>query len=311
MKRKWRLGVLGLGEGRSIISAALASERWELANICDLNEALCHERIREFGLTRYTLSYEEMLEDSDVDVIGIYTPDRLHAQHTMMALAAGKHVIITKPIMVSLDQAQELFDAQQNAGKCVIVGQSFRYCEAIMHQRRDYESGKHGELITVETQYTSDSRWFLKKAWSHQKGFSWQYNFLIHALDLAAWYLPEAEEIYAAGMVSQNSLEYGIHCPDSIKALMRDSAGRTASVTRCYASPSFRNPIESMISCTVRGTKGISRGGSELKYYSKFESENSETKVEDFSNMKSYYDRFGNGTHHAGEYQNYIRACSH
>ena len=62
-----------------------------------------------------------------------------------------------------------------------------------------------------------------------------------------------------------------------------------------------------MISCTVRGTKGVSRGGSELKYYSKFESEGaSETKIEDFSDLKPYYDRFGNGTHHAGEYQNYI-----
>lgn len=306
MGRKWKLGVLGLGEGRSIISAALASEQWELANICDLNETLCHKRMREFGLTRYTLSYEEMLEDPDVDVIGIYTPDQLHARHIMMALAAGKHVIITKPLMVSLDQAQELLDAQRDAGKYVMVGQSSRYYEATMRQRRDYEAGKHGELITVETRYTSDSRWFLKKAWSHQKGFSWQYNFLIHALDLAVWYLPEAEEVYAAGVVSQNSLEYGIHCPDSIKVLMRDTIGRTASVMGCYASPSFRNPIESMISCTVRGTKGISRGGSELKYYSKFDSEGSEMKVEDFSSMKSYYDRFGNGTHHAGEYQNYI-----
>ena len=307
MGRKWRLGVLGLGEGRSIISAALASDQWELANICDLNEALCHERMQEFGLTKYTLSYEEMLKDPNIDVIGIYTPDQLHAQHIMMALAAGKHVIITKPLMVSLDQAQELLDAQRAAGKYVMVGQSSRYYEATMRQRRDYEAGKHGDLITVEAQYISDSRWFLQRAWSHQKGFSWQYNFLIHALDLAVWYLPKAEEVYAAGVVSQNSLEYDIHCPDSIKVLLRDPEGHTASVTGCYASPTFRSPIDSMISCTVRGTKGVSRGGSELKYYSKFESEGaSETKIEDFSDLKPYYDRFGNGTHHAGEYQNYI-----
>ena len=43
-QKKLRLGVLGLGEGRSIISAALASEWWELALLCDLNEQLCRER---------------------------------------------------------------------------------------------------------------------------------------------------------------------------------------------------------------------------------------------------------------------------
>lgn len=77
--KKFRMGVLGLGEGRSIISAVLQSEYWELGNICDLNEELCKQRCEEFELARYTTKYEEMLADPDIDVIGIYTPDQLHA----------------------------------------------------------------------------------------------------------------------------------------------------------------------------------------------------------------------------------------
>ena len=46
--KKFRMGVLGLGEGRSIISAVLQSEYWELGNICDLNEELCKQRCEEF-----------------------------------------------------------------------------------------------------------------------------------------------------------------------------------------------------------------------------------------------------------------------
>ena len=54
MKKIYRLGILGLGEGRSVISAALSSPHWEIGNICDLNESLCQQRCEEFGLTDYT-----------------------------------------------------------------------------------------------------------------------------------------------------------------------------------------------------------------------------------------------------------------
>ncbi len=267
MEHRWKLGVLGLGEGRSILSAAKSSPLWEVAQICDLNEALCKERVSEFDLERYTLSYEEMLQDPSVDVVGIYTPDPLHSLHIRMALEAGKHVICTKPLMVSLEGAAELLEVQRKSGKHVMVGQSSRYFEGTMRQREDYEAGRHGELVTVETQYISDSRWFLERDWSRQKGFSWLYNFMIHAVDLAVWYLPRVEEVYAMGVTSSNSEEYGIHCPDSLKALLRDQEGHTASVMGGYAMPSFKTAVESSISCTLRGTKGISRGGSDLRYY--------------------------------------------
>ena len=101
--KKYVMGVLGLGEGRSIISAVLNSKHWELGCICDLNENLCKERCVEFNVERYTTDYNEMLSDDSIDVIGIYTPDQLHATHIKMALEAGKHVICTKPLMVSLN----------------------------------------------------------------------------------------------------------------------------------------------------------------------------------------------------------------
>ena len=63
MKKIYRLGILGLGEGRSVISAALSSPHWEIGNICDLNESLCQQRCKEFGLTDYTTRYEDLLRD--------------------------------------------------------------------------------------------------------------------------------------------------------------------------------------------------------------------------------------------------------
>ena len=53
-----RLGILGLGEGRSTISAALASKKYELKKICDAKEELCQQRAKEFDFHQYTTNYQ-------------------------------------------------------------------------------------------------------------------------------------------------------------------------------------------------------------------------------------------------------------
>lgn len=301
------LGVLGLGEGRSIISAAIESNVWELGNICDLNEELCRERAEEFGLNNYTTSYKEMLKDDTIDVIGIYTPDQLHARHIIMALDAGKHVICTKPLMTSLDDANALREAQEKSGKHVFVGQSSRYFEPAMRQRMDYEDGRHGELVTVETHYVTDARWFLEKDWTRNAGFSWMYNFLIHAVDLAVWYLEDIESVYGTGYVSENTKAYGLDVPDALTFILKDKSGKTALVKGIYAEPTLGSSVEQSISCTLKGTKGISRAGyPKLKYYRNFDPIDKTAELKTYDDRHSYYFRFENESHHAGEYQNYL-----
>ena len=311
MSKKFKLGVLGLGEGRSIMSAALWSDAWELVEICDLNEDICKERIEEFKEDwknpLYTLDYNEMLKNDDVEVIGIFTPDQLHATHIKMALEAGKDVICTKPLMVSLDEANELLEVQKRTGKIVFVGQSSRYFEPALQQRKDFLAGKHGELATVETHYISDSRWFLERDWSRQSGFSWMYNFMIHAVDLAVWYLPEVEDVYGVGFTSENTKAYNLSVPDTFKFILKDKNGKCASVAGVYAEPTLGSAVEQSISCTIRGTKGISRAGyPKLKSYTNFAPVQKTAELHDYHDRHGYYFRFEAENHHAGEYQNYI-----
>ncbi len=307
MDKVWTLGVLGLGEGRSIISAAQESKLWEIGNICDLNEEICKERCLEFNLDKYTLDYNDMLVDPNIDVIGIYTPDQLHGTHIKMALEAGKHVICTKPLLISLDEANELLEIQERTGKTVYVGQSSRHFEPMRRQREDYLAGKHGDLATIETHYISDSRWFLNKDWSLQKGFSWMYNFMVHAVDLAVWYLTDIEEVYGLGYTTGNTKEYGLEIPDTMKILFKNSDGKSASVNGVYATPTLGSAVEQSISCTIRGTKGVSRAGyPKLKYYTNFEPIEKTAELHTYDELHPYYFRFEAESHHAGEYQNYI-----
>ncbi len=322
---KWVLGVLGLGEGRSIISAALQSEYYELGKICDLNEELCKKRIAEFGLEGgYTTKYKDLLEDEGIDIIGIYTPDAFHAEHIQAALLHGKHVICTKPVLIGLEGAKELLECQEQTGKRVFIGQSTRFFEPIIKQREAFERGKMGELVSVESHYKSDSRWFLERTWSKEAGFSWMYNFMIHAVDLAAWYLPHIEEVFGYGVVSPNTTALGLNVEDTLTFLAKDASGSYATIEGAYGTPSFNSDVEFPIACTLRGTRGISRGGyNRLRYYEKVLKEQVpqdqpsyalDAKVEDFYDDKiytfeekhKYYFRFEGETHHAGEYQNYM-----
>lgn len=308
MLKTYRLGVIGLGEGRSILSAAIQSDRWELVNVCDISEEACKMRAAEFGLTRYTQHYEDLLSDPEIDVIAIYTPDQLHGRHIKQALDAGKHVIVTKPMLTSLNEAQELINAAETSGKRLFVGQSSRFFEPMLHQRRDYLAGRHGEIDTVETSYISDSRWFLDKGWSRQNGFSWMYNFMIHAVDLAAWYLPHIEEVFGYSHSSLTNQEYGLSVPDTMRFLMKDAEGRIAHVSGSYTKPTLSN-VDPQISCTLRGTKGTSRAVySNLQYHTHFPPEKAVTHT--FEEKHPYYFRFEGESHHAGEYQNYIEYFS-
>ena len=121
------IGILGLGEGRSTMSAALNSTKVKLKTICDLSEELCKHRSKEFQFFNYTTKYEDMLNDPEIYIIAIYTPDKWHADHIKKALQANKHVICTKPLIDNLAQAQELLDLQKKTGKKVFVGQSSRF----------------------------------------------------------------------------------------------------------------------------------------------------------------------------------------
>ena len=69
-----RIGILGLGEGRSTMSAVLQSPKLELLGVCDLNEELSKRRAKEFNFQNYTTNYQDLLEDDAIDIIAIYTP---------------------------------------------------------------------------------------------------------------------------------------------------------------------------------------------------------------------------------------------
>ena len=298
------LGVLGLGEGRSIISAAVASPMWQVVTLCDLNEELARERGREFGIDRHTTSLDDLLADPAVEVVGIYTPDHLHAEHVIRALDAGKHVICTKPFIDHLGRAGDVRAAVQRSGKRVMVGQSSRFFAPFARQREHFEAGVFGELNTVEAYYNADHRWFLEKPWARTDAFKWLYGGLSHPVDFIRWYLPDIEVVMGYARLSENGRRLGLVHDDTFHFIYQARSGRIARVSGTYTSPVTPNARDSNMSCVLRGSLGAGQADYyDLRYAWKTDTQ---SVVETFEDQDAHFFRFGGHSHHAGEYQNYL-----
>jgi predicted dehydrogenase len=301
-----KLGILGLGEGRSTMSAAIQSAKWELRLICDRNEDLCRQRGDEFKMYDYTTNYEDMLNDPEIDVIAIYTPDQLHAQHVKLALQHGKHVVCTKPFIDNLADAKELIDLSEKTGKKVFIGQSSRFFEPAKRQRKDFEAGLVGDLITVESHYHADHRWFLEKPWALESSFKWLYGGLSHPVDFIRWYMPDIEEVMGYGMISSNGKTAGLKNHDTMHFIFKATDGRIARVSGCYTGPTQPAQRDSGMTVILRGTEGASQADyHELRYAITDKTGEEKVVVWGDSTIK-YYFRFEGQSHHGGEYQNYL-----
>lgn len=301
-----KIAILGLGEGRSTISAALSSQKLKLVKICDTNEDLCKQRAQEFDFHNYTQKYEDLLNDTAIDIIAIYTPDHLHAEHVKLALLHGKHVVCTKPFIDDLTKAKELLVLSQKTGKKVFIGQSSRFFEPAKRQRKDFEEGLIGDLITIESHYHADHRWFLAKGWSLLQSFKWLYGGLSHPVDFIRWYLPSIEEVMGYGMISSNGKVAGLKNEDTMHFIFKATDGRIARVSGVYTSPTQPTQRDSGMSCILRGTLGASQADYHELRYSVTTREGEEKMIHWGDSTLKHYFRFEGQSHHAGEYQNYL-----
>lgn len=301
-----KLGILGLGEGRSTMSAALQSKKLHLRTICDRNENLCKQRCKEFDFANYTTNYEDMLNDKEIDIIAIYTPDHLHAEHIKQALLYDKHVVCTKPFIDDLSKANELIDIQNKTGNKVFVGQSSRFFEPYKRQRKDFEEGLIGELITIESHYNADHRWFLEKKWALEKSFKWLYGGLSHPVDFIRWYLPNIEEVMGYGMISSNGMKAGLKNEDTMHFIFKATDGRVARVSGSYTGPTQPVKRDSGMTCILRGTEGASQADYHELRYAITDKTGEEKIITWGDSTLKYYFRFEGQSHHAGEYQNYL-----
>ena len=257
------VGVLGLQEGRSLIIAVnrpnLPAQHARVTAACDVDQEKFVLARRDFPDLFYTTSYEDLLKRSDVDIVAIYTPDPLHAEHICQAFVAGKHVICTKPLVNRLSDAKRILEAGRESGRKLLVGQSSRFFGSFKRQREAYEAGELGELELVEAHYVHRMDWYYERsAWTAQ-GTDWAFLGLSHPIDLVRWYLGSIEEVHAYGQRSALARRYDAKGFDIYTVNLRAADGRLARVMGNYGLRELhraRNTVE----LVLYGSEGTSLG---------------------------------------------------
>jgi phthalate 4,5-cis-dihydrodiol dehydrogenase len=144
--RKIRLGVVGLGRAFTLmLPTFIADERIELVGAADPRLEARRRFESEFGARAYE-STEPLCGDSSIEAIYVASPHQLHAEHVRLAAAAGKHVLVEKPMALSIDECQSMMDAARRARVRLIVGHSHSFDTPVLRTRELIASGVFGSL---------------------------------------------------------------------------------------------------------------------------------------------------------------------
>lgn len=124
--KKLRIGVAGLGRAFAVMSGAFRDPRVELVAAADPRQEALAQFRRHYG-GRAFASVEELCADPRVEVVYIATPHEFHARHAQLAAAAGKHILVEKPMALTLEDCRAMIDAARKHGVQLVAGHSHSF----------------------------------------------------------------------------------------------------------------------------------------------------------------------------------------
>lgn len=151
--KKVKVGVIGLGRGFMLtLPSLIANNNIKLWAACSSRVEARTRFKKDFGGDTYK-KYDEMLCDTDLDVVYVATPHEHHAKHAVAALEAGKIVLLEKPMSVSMEDAYLIVEASSKSGCGVIVGPSHSFDPAVLEALSLIKSGDFGKVKLVQSSY--------------------------------------------------------------------------------------------------------------------------------------------------------------
>jgi phthalate 4,5-cis-dihydrodiol dehydrogenase len=147
--RKLRLGVAGLGRAFSVMLPTFTGDaRVALVAAADPRPEARQRFAADFGGTSYE-SVEALCTDPAIDVVYVATPHQFHAEHAALAARHGKHLLIEKPIALTLDECTSIIAATRRAGVYLVVGHSHSFDAPVQRLRALIASGEFGAVRMI------------------------------------------------------------------------------------------------------------------------------------------------------------------
>jgi UDP-N-acetyl-2-amino-2-deoxyglucuronate dehydrogenase len=242
------IGFAIIGAGMVARYHATAIERTPGARLVVVGRsdpARVEETAAQFGVP-CLVDYTALLARDDVDAVCICTPSGLHAQQTIAAAQAGKHVLVEKPIALTLADADAMITACAQAGVRLGVALQRRTEPEFQRVRAAIAAGELGRLVLGSMtmpymrlqSYYDSADW--RGTWALDGGGALM-NQGIHLVDLLLWLMGDATEVRATAA----TLTHAIEVEDCITATLRFANGALGSITATTAAaPGFPHRVE-------------------------------------------------------------------
>jgi predicted dehydrogenase len=151
MDKKLRIGIVGCGgiaNGKHMPSLKILSKEVEMVAFCDLIEERAQKAAAEYGAegAKVYNDYHQLLADKTIDVVHVLTPNRSHAEVSIAALEAGKHVMCEKPMAKSAADARAMVEAAKKSGKKLTIGYQHRHKPASTYLKQVIGRGDLGDI---------------------------------------------------------------------------------------------------------------------------------------------------------------------
>lgn len=151
-----RIAIIGLGFGAEFIPIYQRHPSAEMAAICQRNEETLNTIGDQFGVEKRYTDYAELLEDPEIDAVHINTPIPNHAEHTLAALRAGKHVACTVPMATSEADCKAIVDLCADTGLCYMMMETVVYAREFLFMKELYDKGELGKLQFLKASHQQD-----------------------------------------------------------------------------------------------------------------------------------------------------------
>lgn len=239
----------------------------QLLAVCDTEPAKAEEMATRYGVKAYPALEQMLAAHPDMDVVAICTPNGLHAEHSILALKAGFHVLCEKPMALSVRDCSAMINAAERANRRLFIVKQNRFNPPVEAVKAVIDAGKLGRLLSLQLScFWNRNEAYYRNSWKGTKKLDGGTLFtqFSHFIDLLYWFAGDVELVTAVtgNLHHQGQIEF----EDCGMAALRFSSGALATVN--YTVNSHTKNMEG--SLTVFGEKGtIKIGGqylNELEY---------------------------------------------
>lgn len=267
----YKIALIGCGRisGKHLESISQLKNDLKLVAVCDIVKERAKDAGEKYGVDRYT-DYQKMLERDDIDVVSICTPSGLHPEHGIAAAKRGIHIVVEKPMAITLEGADQLIRACDQAKVQLFVVQQNRLNTTMQLLKRAVDKNRFGKIYMIQSNvfwqrpqsYYDMTKW--RGTWEFDGGSFM--NQASHYVDAIQWLIGPVESVIAETATMARHIE----TEDTGSAILKFRNGviGTINVTMLTYPKNFEGSI------TILGEKGtVKVGGVAVNHIDKWEFE--------------------------------------